>query len=141
MKLERTFQDKETNKLYGLVFEHFCKSYDWYLVGTGKSKLVFMGKDYDNMNICFYLHGGKIHWSKRFFDDIVIKYTGNNSLGDYRDYLKYIVNQFFISPRGWRLFESGAWNYVNYSECVISRSDKFIFADREKVPYIRDIPH
>lgn len=140
MKLEKTFKDKDRNKLYRLVFEHFCKNYDWYLVGTNKSTLVFMEKDYNNMNICFYLKGGKIHWSKKFFDGIVIKYTGNSSLGDYRDYLKYIVNQFFVSPRGWRLFESGAWNQVNYSDCIISRSDKFIFADREKVPYIRDIP-
>jgi len=140
MRLEKKFEEKETTKLYRLVFEHFCKDYDWYLVGTSKSMLVFMQKDYNNMNICFYLKGGKIHWSKKFFNDIVIKYTGNNSLGEYRDYLKYIVNQFFISPRGWRLFEAGAWNQVNYSECIISRSDKFIFADREKVPYVRDIP-
>lgn len=140
MKLGTKFTETETTKLYRLVFEHFCKDYDWYLVGTSKSMLVFMQKDYNNMNICFYLQGGKIHWSKKFFNDIVIKYTGNNSLGEYRDYLKYIVNQFFISPRGWRLFEAGAWNQVNYSECIISRSDKFIFADREKVPYVRDIP-
>ena len=140
MKLEKKFTEKESTKLYRLVFEHFCKDYDWYLVGTSKSKLVFMEKDYNNMNICFYLHGGKIHWSKKFFDNNIVKYTGNSNLGDYRDYLKFIVNSFFISPRGWRLFEVGVWNYVNYSECVISRSDKFIFADREKVPYVRDIP-
>ena len=140
MKLEKKFTEKESTKLYRLVFEHFCRNYDWYLVGTSKSMLVFMEKDYDNMNICFYLQGGKIHWSKKFFDNTIIKYTGNTNLGEYRDYLKYNVNQFFISPRGWRLFEAGAWNQVNYSECIISRSDKFIFADREKVPYIRDIP-
>ncbi len=138
MKLEKVYLDREDTKLYRLVFEHFCKNYDWYLVGTDKITLVFMEKD--NMNICFYLKGGKIHWSKKFFDSIVIKYTGNTSLGEYRDYLKYIVNQFFISPRGWRLFEAGAWGCVNYSECIISRSDKFILSGREKVPYIRDIP-
>jgi hypothetical protein len=114
MKIEKTFKEKEDDKLYRLVFNHFCKNYDWYLVGTSNSKLVFMQTDYNNMNICFYLHGGKIHWSKKFFDNNVVK--------------------------GWRLFEGGAWDFVNYSECVISRSDKFIFADREVVPYIRDIP-
>jgi hypothetical protein len=93
-----------------------------------------MEKDYNNMNICFYLHGGKIHWSKKFFDNNIVKYTGNSHLGTYRNYLKLIVNEFFTSPRGWGLYEAGAWNYV------ISRSDKFIFADREKVPYIIDIP-
>jgi len=140
MKLEKKFTEKESTKLYRLVFEHFCRNYDWYLVGTSKSKLVFMEKDYNNMNICFYLHGGKIHWGKKFFDDVIVKYTGNSNLGEYRDYLKLVVNNFFVSSRGWRLFEAGAWDCVNYSECIISRSDKFIFADREKVPYVRDIP-
>ena len=140
MKLGITFTETENDKLYRLVFNHFCKNYDWYLVGTSKSKLVFMQTDYNNMNICFYLHGGKIHWSKKFFDNNIVKYTGNSHLGTYRNFLKLFVNEFFISPRGWRLFEGGAWDFVNYSECVISRSDKFIFADREKVPYIRDIP-
>ena len=97
MKLGITFKEKEEDKLYRLVFEHFCKDYDWYLVGTSKSKLVFMEKDYNNMNICFYLHGGKIHWSKKFFDNNIVKYTGNNHLGTYRNYLKLIVNEFFTS--------------------------------------------
>ena len=101
MKLGTTFTEKDTDKLYRLVFNHFCKDYDWYLVGTSKSKLVFMEKDYNNMNICFYLHGGRIHWSRRFFGDIVIKYTGNSNIGDYRDDLKWIVNIFFVLAGGW----------------------------------------
>ena len=140
MKLGTTFTEKDIDKLYRLVFNHFCKDYDWYLVGTSKSKLVFMEKDYNNMNICFYLHRGKIHWSKKFFDNNIVKYTGNTNLGDYRDYLKLVVNDFFISQRGIRLFESGLWGRVKYDECKISRSNWFSSGNNFIVPHIKRIP-
>lgn len=128
------------DKLYELVFEHFCKNYDWFLVGKEKPKLVFMENKNKDMKICFYLYGGKIHWGKDFFYDVIGKYTGNTNLSDYRAFLKRFINDFFISPRGWRLFEAGVWNQVNYTDCVISRSNRFLFAEKEMVPYVRNIP-
>ena len=67
------------------------------------------------MNICFYLHGGNIHWSKKFFNDTVFVYTGNDDIDVYCDFLRLYVSEFFISPRGYGLYDSGVWGCIDYS--------------------------
>ena len=125
---------------YDLIFQHFCKDFDWFLVAEEKPKLVFMNKGDDYSEICFYLYGFNINWSKKFFDTIVSKYSGNTSPSDYRVFLKGYINDFFISQRGIRLFESGLWGRVKYDECKISRSNWFSSGNNFIVPHIKRIP-